>query len=337
MEKKLSICIFAYKQLDRIKKQLDEIVCYDKENIEVVVSDDTTDDSIKELVYSYEDDRFRYVKNTIGVGADGNYLNAIISADSDYVWIFRSSDCVIADKISEVIRIISEAPNCSLYFFSSVKGAGLRERKYDDSTRMEVWHSGTLHPSGYIINKKYCNIVLYEELIRKYFDDYKASNVAFNLLQADLGLKEETLFSSVVAWKYALTVKREDRAENTPGGKNPFGLEFEYKRYLLMLDYVCQVEDLQVRRNFAKKVVRTYAKQILHIFGKRNSNIDFLNHYSCEPVEFDPIKERKNFIEQSRKNLQMLKIEKEVSCSYIRQQAFIYGIIKPTIYRVKHR
>lgn len=337
MDKRLTISIFAYKQAKQIKSQLDGIAAYDGDDIEVVISDDTTDDTIRDLVASYSDNRFRYVKNDIGSGADGNYLNAILSAETDYVWIFRSSDSVIPDRISSVINLIETNPDCTLYFPSSVSGKGFETRNYQDCRCNEVWHSGTLHPSGYIINKKYCDFNLYKRLIIKHFGDYKASNVAFSLLQADLGLKGETLFSEIAAWKYANTVARADQAVNAPGGKNPFGLEFEYKRYALMLDYASGITDDKKQRDFLNLVIHTYAKQILHVFGKRNSSEDFLRHYGCEKVEFNPYKERQKFKDETVSIMKNLGLNAKPYKKIVAREALIYGVIKPTIYRIRNK
>ena len=335
--KKLSIGIFAYKQAEQVRAQLDELITYGGNDIEIVVSDDTPDDTIKDLVESYADVRLRYVKNELGAGADGNYLNAVISADSEYVWIFRSSDSAVADKIADVIRIVENSPLCSLYFFSSIPGEGLKEKKYEDSVRKEIWYSGTLHPSGYVINKKYCDFDSYKKYILKHFEDYKASNVAFNILQADLGMKGDTLFSSVTAWKYVVTVKREDKATNAPGGKNPFGLEFEYKRYALMLDYASGITDDKKQRDFLNLVIHTYAKQILHVFGKRNSSEDFLRHYGCEKVEFNPYKERQKFKDETENIMENLGLNAKPYRKIVAREALIYGVIKPTIYRIRNK
>ena len=332
---KLSISIFAYRQKEQIKSQLDELVTYNGDDIEVVVSDDTPDDSILNLVKSYSDSRFRYVRNDLGSGADGNYLNAIMSAESQYVWIFRSSDCALSNKISEVIGLVDKNPDCALYFTSSAFGDGLQKRTYKYSICKEVWHSGTLHPSGYVINKEYCDFDLYTRYIKKYFDDYKASNVAFSLLQADLGLKGDTLFSPLPAWKYAKTVSRTDKAVNAPGGKNPFGLEFEYKRYALMMDYASCLTNSETKHEFTKKVIHTYAKQILHIFGKRNSSKAFLNHYGCERVDYNPYKERKNFINVTKRTLMSLDEDVDQYKYLILKESFIYGVVKQTIYKIR--
>lgn len=337
MKKKLSISIFAYKQAEQIKAQLNEIINYGGEDIEIVISDDTPDDSIKKLVMSYDDERLKYIKNKLAPGADGNYLNAIKEASSDYVWIFRSSDCVLAERITDVIQLLDCNRDNVLYFLSSDSGEGLRARRYKDEVKKEVWHSGTLHPSGYIINKKYCDFDLYEFYIKKYFEDYKTSNVAFSLLQADLGLKGNTLFSSIVAWKYALTVERNDKAHNAPGGKNPFGLEFEYKRYALMLDYANNLYDESARREFINKVIHTFAKQILHIFGKRNSSEAFLNHYGCERVEFSPYKERRIFIKETKNILEKLNVNVGDFSRKIQKESFVYGVVKPTIYAIGNK
>lgn len=344
---KLSICMFAYKQYNQVKKFLDLAKTISANNIEVLISDDTKDDSIKKLVESYQDIRFKHIFNTKGSGADSNYLNAMEEAAADYVWIFRSTDIMLPDKVESVIDLIEKNLECSLYHFSSCAGEECIERmfidekkrytpeKYD-SKKSSLWRSGTLHPSGFIVNKEYCDFTLYREYISKFFDDYMASNVAFFLQLADLALKGEVFFSSLVAWKYADTLKRTDTATNAPGGKNPFGLDFEYKRYQLMFDYSSSIKDVDIRESFQKVIVHTFAKQILHVFGKRNSNPRFLKHYGCEPVDFNPVIERKKFISVSQKlferyNSVSLRLE-----YFMRSKAFFYGIIKPFVYKVRN-
>lgn len=344
----LSICVFAYKQQDQIRKYLDIAKTISFDNIEVLISDDTEDDSIKRIVESYNDSRFRHVFNKKGHGADSNYLNAMEEALAEYVWIFRSTDYLIADSVDEVIELIQTNSNCALYHFSSCSGSDCIERTYKDekikyklkkynSKHSALWRSGTLHPSGYIINKKYCDFELYRKLICDTFDDYLSSNVAFILQLADLCLKGETCFSSIVAWKYTDTIKRSDVATNAPWGKNPFALEFEYKRYKVLFDYSATIEDVVVRNSVNKVIIHTFAKQILHVFGKRNSNLLFLEHYGCDAVEFDSRKETTNFIRISKMLIENSKPIDSGVIMIMYREAILYGIIKPMVYKVRNK
>ena len=344
----LSICVFAYKQYEQIREFLDVAKTISERNIEILVSDDSEDDSIKKLVESYYDDRFRHIFNEKGHGADSNYLNAMEEAFSDYVWIFRSTDIVIPESVTSVIELIRANTDCALFHFSSCSGKDVIERIYKDertkyvpqkynSKQSSLWRSGTVHPSGYIVNKTCCDFELYRYMICQFFDDYLTSNVAFILQLADLAIKGESYFSSIVAWKYVDTLKRLDIATNSPHGKNPFGLEFEYSRYRLLFKYSESLGDEIVRKEVIKAVVHTFAKQILHVFGKRNSSALFLRHYGCGAVEFNSFIEMKHFIKVS--NMLLERNEKKFSGLrlFIYREAILYGVIKPIIYKVRNK
>lgn len=93
MNPKVSICIPAYKQPDSILRTLESIRMQDFLDFEVVVSDDTPDDSVYKAC-----ERFltcfsiRYVRNDKSLGSPGNWNRAVDAASGEYIKIMHHDD-----------------------------------------------------------------------------------------------------------------------------------------------------------------------------------------------------------------------------------------------------
>ncbi len=89
----ISICIPAYQRthyLERLLKSISEQTFTD---FEVIVSDDSRDDSVKKLVALFED-RFtlRYYKNDTALGTPANWNSAIAKAGGEWIKLMHDDD-----------------------------------------------------------------------------------------------------------------------------------------------------------------------------------------------------------------------------------------------------
>ena len=74
----VSILIPTYNQGSYIEKAIESALAQDYENLQVVVSDDSTDDETEILVKKYSGDkRFLYSRNRPGLGKAGNYAKLL--------------------------------------------------------------------------------------------------------------------------------------------------------------------------------------------------------------------------------------------------------------------
>ena len=89
---KVSICIPSYKCANLLKKCLDSISIQTFTDYEIVISDDTSDDEIRELVYSYSNLPILYTKNIKPLGSPKNWNKAIKSATGEYIKIMHRDD-----------------------------------------------------------------------------------------------------------------------------------------------------------------------------------------------------------------------------------------------------
>lgn len=93
----VSICIPAYNQPDKLIYLLDSIRIQTFTNFEVIVSDDSHDDSVSKLCASYPDLDIRFFKNRPAKGTPQNWTNSIHQAEGTWIKIMHHDD-YFADK-----------------------------------------------------------------------------------------------------------------------------------------------------------------------------------------------------------------------------------------------
>lgn len=89
----VSICIPTYKQVEYLKKCLESILTQDFFDYEIIISDDTPDNSVKFFVEEYlKGKSYRYYRNQISLGSPKNWNNTITKATGKYIKIMHHDD-----------------------------------------------------------------------------------------------------------------------------------------------------------------------------------------------------------------------------------------------------
>jgi len=89
----ISICIPAYKRLSYLKRLLDSIAAQTFKDLEVIITDDSPDDSVYEMIQQYRD-RFslQYYKNQPALGTPANWNSAISKATGEWIKLMHDDD-----------------------------------------------------------------------------------------------------------------------------------------------------------------------------------------------------------------------------------------------------
>jgi glycosyltransferase involved in cell wall biosynthesis len=89
----ISICIPAYKRVRYLKRLLDSIVLQTYKNFEIIVSDDSDDDSVSNLVQFFSNQLpVQYFKNTPSLGTPANWNFAIAKAKGEWIKLMHDDD-----------------------------------------------------------------------------------------------------------------------------------------------------------------------------------------------------------------------------------------------------
>jgi len=90
----ISICIPAYNRADYLEKLLDSIKIQDYKNFNVIITDDSTDDTVMHLVKKYETSfEIKYYKNSPAFGMPQNWNYCIETANGAWIKIMHDDDC----------------------------------------------------------------------------------------------------------------------------------------------------------------------------------------------------------------------------------------------------
>ncbi len=123
MEKTLvSICIPTYKQPKSLERLLNSIVDQTYKNYEVIISDDTPSNSVKD-VYTRYGSKFKnihYYKNKQPKGSPGNWNEVVKHATGKYVKIMHHDDWFsTADSLKEFVELLSADEGVDFAFCAS--------------------------------------------------------------------------------------------------------------------------------------------------------------------------------------------------------------------------
>lgn len=89
----ISICIPAYKKPQYVVRCLESILKQDYKSVEVIISDDSPDEDIKEAIQPFTTQlQINYFQNKPSLGSPRNWNSALNKANGDYVMLFHQDD-----------------------------------------------------------------------------------------------------------------------------------------------------------------------------------------------------------------------------------------------------
>jgi glycosyltransferase involved in cell wall biosynthesis len=114
----ISICIPAYKRTGYLERLLGSIAMQTYKDYEVVITDDSPDDSVKEIIGKYSSIvSLRYFKNPMALGTPENWNEGIRRANGQWIKLMHDDDW-FADE--HALRHFHEAtarhPRCPFFF-----------------------------------------------------------------------------------------------------------------------------------------------------------------------------------------------------------------------------
>jgi glycosyltransferase involved in cell wall biosynthesis len=114
----LSICIPTYCQIEFLRQTLNSIKVQDFDDYEVIVSDDSPDDSVARLVSSFDfSGKLRYYRNSVPLGSPENWNAAVRRAKGKYVKLLHHDDRLAhAGALRSFVRLLDEHASADFGF-----------------------------------------------------------------------------------------------------------------------------------------------------------------------------------------------------------------------------
>jgi len=119
---KVSICIPAYRQVEYLRRTLQSIREQDFDDYELIVSDDSPDESVRRLLREFDfGERLRYVRNVPALGSPENWNAAIRLALGDYIKLQHHDDHFVRpDALRRFVELLDVDPKADFGFAASL-------------------------------------------------------------------------------------------------------------------------------------------------------------------------------------------------------------------------
>lgn len=182
--KKISFCISTFNRSEKIYKLVNDILKYDGDDIEVVVSDNcSTDDTIIKLS-EINDERFRFFVNSSNIGAIPNYMKALSEGVGEYIFFTTDKDTIDPNGIPDLINFFNN---------NSFIVGGYSKIDVIEKSNPQIFNRGidglsnlaylSQHPTGYFFkNEKLKKL----NVPKHYIDFEKVGVFPFEFLIAEL-------------------------------------------------------------------------------------------------------------------------------------------------------
>lgn len=128
---KVSICIPAYNQPEYLKKAMDSVLAQSFDDYEIIITDDSPNDSVRELVTSFDrSDKIKYFKNANSLGSPENWNESLRKASGKYIKILHHDDWLCGNcSLGKYVMLLDKNP-ASDFAFSATKATSLHHEDY---------------------------------------------------------------------------------------------------------------------------------------------------------------------------------------------------------------
>lgn len=119
---KVSICIPAFNQPEYLKKAIDSVLIQTYNNYEIIITDDSATNIVKEVVDHYAlPNTIKYFKNKHPLGSPKNWNEAISKSTGEYIKILHHDDWLNYDNsLAKYVQLLDENPDCDFGFSSTL-------------------------------------------------------------------------------------------------------------------------------------------------------------------------------------------------------------------------
>lgn len=300
----MSICITVYNQIELIRDNLNNILRYKGNDIEIILQDDCSTEDIESLVENYSDSRIKYYRNNKNLGHDRNIIEAFKNCSGKFAFLLRSSDTILEQGITKILKFIDKNLEIGYCRFSCLSEKGTIRLLYQDNISnkgldsVELHKKILIHPSGELYNLGYfskSDWMCYEEYLNNYFDN-NSKFVVHLLMRYKLVLEAGIATSSDIVWKYSYTVKRKDVAENRSKDRLcVYHPKLQYQRYRCELSYVVEQLEGDGKNILIYDIIDRYEWLITFMFYYFNKDRDMQKHYNYDRIPFSSLKELSHF------------------------------------------
>lgn len=111
---RVSVCVATYNRAHYLRSTLASVLEQDFHDLEVLVSDDASNDATAEVVRSFSDARIRYTRNSTNLGLWGNTNQCLRTARGEYVICLQDDDAMLPGLVGREVKALQSNPQVVL-------------------------------------------------------------------------------------------------------------------------------------------------------------------------------------------------------------------------------
>lgn len=121
-EVKVSICIPTYNQVEYLKKCIQSILVQDYLDYEIIISDDSTNDTVKSYIDSLGlNEKISYYRNSPSLGTPENWNHSISKAQGKYIKVLHHDDFFTeTNSLGQFVSLLDNNPKADFGFSSTL-------------------------------------------------------------------------------------------------------------------------------------------------------------------------------------------------------------------------
>jgi glycosyltransferase involved in cell wall biosynthesis len=168
----ISICIPAYKRTNYLKRLLESISVQSYRDFEVIITDDSPDDSVKNLALLYSDNfLLRYFKNSTPLGTPANWNCGIALAKGEWIKLIHDDDWFAAKD--SLALFAKETATGKKFIFSAYNNVFEKNDSIEQKFFPKLWKKRILKEPVLLLNTNVIgppSVTIIHKSIKEHYD-----------------------------------------------------------------------------------------------------------------------------------------------------------------------
>lgn len=129
--KKISVCVPTYNRPETLRQLIASFLKQDYPNKELIISDDTQNDSVKKVVDSFDEKTIKYFHNNHGLGFSKNLKKSLQRANGNYIIILGDDDILFTPSVlSNYVSTFEKNPSVGFVYSNIVQISNNQKVEY---------------------------------------------------------------------------------------------------------------------------------------------------------------------------------------------------------------
>lgn len=281
----LSFCISTYNRSYKIYDLVNEILEYQGDEIEIIVSDNCSNDNTIDELNRINDSRLHVLRNSKNIGAIPNYLKSIDEGRGQYVLFCTDKDTVKSSGISCLVSFLKQQPQeivgglCSMNLHTKV------DNIFFNKGVNGILNIGYLsrHPTGYFFKGENLRALL----CSKDYSDYNDFGVfPFEFIIAELCMQGKTVILNYPLF-YIESLKDVSKIKSYSYSGIQNNLYFSpAERFQMLRKYVNHISNFELSSLDKNRIVKNTFRSGLFMatvwYKSMLTNKVFCDHYGIQ-------------------------------------------------------